>query len=116
MSKNGLLIDYKYCTGCHSCEVACKNHLGLPVGKWGIKLVEVGPFVVEQGTPDKFEWIQLPVPTKLCDMCEDEVAKGNKPMCAHHCMGNCIDYGPVEELVKIMESRPGKQSLYMPLG
>ena len=38
MAKNGLLIDYKYCTGCHSCEVACKNHLGLKTGKWGIRI------------------------------------------------------------------------------
>jgi Fe-S-cluster-containing dehydrogenase component len=115
MSKKGLLIDYKYCTGCHSCEVACKNHLDLPVGKWGIKLIEVGPFIIEQGTPDKFEWIYLPVPTELCDMCVDEVEKGYKPMCAHHCLGDCIVYGTVEELAKLMESRPGKQTLYMPI-
>lgn len=30
MSKSyGLLIDYDYCTGCHSCETACKMELGL---------------------------------------------------------------------------------------
>lgn len=116
MAKNGLLIDYTYCTGCHSCEVACKNHLGLKTGKWGIKLVEVGPFVVQQGTPDKFEWVQMPVPTSLCDMCVDEVEKGYRPMCALHCMGACIDYGTVEELAAKMATRNGKQTLYMPLG
>lgn len=115
MAKNGLLIDYKYCTGCHSCEVACKNHLGLLVGKWGIKLTEVGPFVVEAGTPDKFEWIYMPVPTKLCDMCVDETAKGNLPLCAHHCLGGCIEFGPIDELAKKMQQRPGKQNLYMPI-
>ena len=36
----GLLIDYEYCTGCYSCEVACKNELKLPHGKWGIKLLK----------------------------------------------------------------------------
>ncbi|HBT95151.1 MAG TPA: oxidoreductase, partial [Coriobacteriia bacterium] len=25
----GILINYEYCTGCHSCEVACRNELGL---------------------------------------------------------------------------------------
>lgn len=114
MSKNGLLIDYTYCTGCHSCEIACKNHLGLPVGKWGIKLTEIGPFVIQQGTPNKFEWIQMPVPTSLCDMCADETAKGNKPMCVHHCMGACIDYGTVEELASKMDSRGAKQVLFLP--
>ena len=26
--RNGLLIDYEFCTGCHSCEVACRNARG----------------------------------------------------------------------------------------
>ena len=40
----GILINYEYCTGCHSCEVACKKHLELPKGEFGIKLTEVGPY------------------------------------------------------------------------
>ena len=33
MSNNyGLFINYEYCTGCHTCEVACKKALGLPEG------------------------------------------------------------------------------------
>lgn len=23
MARYGLLIDYAYCTGCHTCEIAC---------------------------------------------------------------------------------------------
>jgi len=42
MARNGLLIDTEYCTGCHSCEVACKNEHHIPRGQWGIKLTEVG--------------------------------------------------------------------------
>lgn len=33
MGKNGLMIDYEYCTGCQSCELACKNEHGFPRGK-----------------------------------------------------------------------------------
>ena len=40
----GILINYEYCTGCHSCEVACRNELGLAAGEFGIKLTEVGPY------------------------------------------------------------------------
>ena len=29
-----LLINYEYCSGCHSCEIACRNHLGIGLGKW----------------------------------------------------------------------------------
>ena len=28
--KYGLLIDYTWCTGCHSCEMACKDYNDLP--------------------------------------------------------------------------------------
>ena len=24
MAQQGLLIDYEFCTGCHTCEMACK--------------------------------------------------------------------------------------------
>ena len=41
MARNGLLIDYEYCTGCHTCEVACKQEHNYPVGKWGIKVNEI---------------------------------------------------------------------------
>ncbi len=44
MSKDfALLIDYKYCSGCHACEIACKNELGLGLGQHGIKLLEMAP-------------------------------------------------------------------------
>lgn len=39
MSK-GLLIDYQWCTGCHSCEMACRKEHGLPDDEYGIKLTE----------------------------------------------------------------------------
>ena len=44
MKKHALLIDYKYCTGCHSCEVACRQEKGIESqDEWGIKLAEFGP-------------------------------------------------------------------------
>ncbi|MEM5816965.1 MAG: 4Fe-4S binding protein, partial [Desulfitobacterium hafniense] len=44
MAGYGLLIDYEYCTGCQSCEVACKTEHDFPVGKWGIRVFEDGPW------------------------------------------------------------------------
>ena len=70
MSKIGLMIDYEYCTGCQSCELACKNEHGFPLDKWGIKMVEFGPYEMEQG---RMEWNYLPFPTSYCDLCEDRV-------------------------------------------
>lgn len=100
MSKNGLLIDYEYCTGCHSCEMACKKELDLPLGKWGIQLAKVGPF--ELDTEGHWELTYVPVPTHLCDLCGDRVAAGKKPSCVHHCQASVIEYGTVEELSKKM--------------
>ena len=39
-----LLFDYKYCSDCHTCEVACKNHLGTDIAKKpGSVVLEMGP-------------------------------------------------------------------------
>ena len=40
MEKKGLLIHYDYCTGCHSCEVACQQEHDFPAGKCGIRVTE----------------------------------------------------------------------------
>lgn len=77
MAKTALLFNYEYCSGCKSCEIACRNHLRLGLGQWGMKVAEVKPFEVGDG--NKMEWIYQPVPTKLCDGCEDRVAAGRSP-------------------------------------
>lgn len=103
----GILVNYEYCTGCHSCEVACKKHLGLPAGEFGIKVAEIGPFEYEgaKNNKDRWEWTWMPVLTKACDMCEDRVAKGKMPMCVQHCQAWCMYYGEVEELARKMDGK-----------
>lgn len=112
MARNGLLIDYQYCTGCHSCEVACKNEHKIPHGKWGIKLTEVGPFQV---TGDKWEWNYIAVPTQLCDLCEERVSQGNVPSCVLHCLGQCMEYGPLDELAKKMAEKGPRVMMFAPV-
>jgi Fe-S-cluster-containing dehydrogenase component len=108
MARVGLLIDYEYCTGCHTCEVACKQEHDYPVGKWGIKLSE---FVLE--TFDKVAIDYIPFPTDLCDLCGQRTSQGEKPACVKHCQADCMMYGPVAELVKTMETKP-KTVLFAP--
>jgi len=98
----GILIDYTFCTGCHSCEVACKKELNLPEGQYGIKLTEIGPYQIDE---DRWEWVYMPVITKQCNMCEERVATGKLPSCVHHCQAWCMYYGPVEELVNKMTGK-----------
>lgn len=111
---NGILINYDYCTGCHSCEVACKKYLNLPKGEFGIKLNEIGPYEYEGKPkgPEKWEWTWLPAITKACTMCEDRVAEGKMPMCVQHCQAWCMHYGPVEELVAKMDGK-SRASLFV---
>ena len=100
----GILVNYDYCTGCHSCEIACKKHLGLPEGEFGIKLTETGPFEYSDAPTsrgkDHWEWTWLPVLTKKCTMCVDRQEKNKVPMCVQHCQAWCMYFGEVEDLVK----------------
>ena len=111
MAKKGLLINYKFCTNCHTCEIACKQELKIPEGKWGIKIFEVGPWQINE---DKWQLSWVPVPTDMCDLCADRVAKGKEPACVHNCFAGCMYYGDVEELAKELEKKP-KQALFVPL-
>ena len=102
MARVGLLIDYEYCSGCHSCEVACQMEHKLPPDRWGIKLAEIGPWQIEG---DKWQYAYVPVPTEMCDLCEERVAKGKPPSCVQHCQSAVMKFGLVEELAKEMESK-----------
>ncbi|UWG98942.1 oxidoreductase [Dehalobacter sp. DCM] len=106
----GLLINYEFCTGCHVCEIACKKELDLPVGQWGIKVLQDGPRKMANG---KWEYNFLPMPTSLCDLCAERIKMGKKPTCVHHCQAGIMTYGPLEELVQKMTENP-KTVLFAP--
>ena len=78
MGAKGLLVDYEWCSGCHTCEVACQLEHGYPSDQWGIKVHEVGPW---EYAPKTWQYSYLPAPTDQCDLCADRVAKGHEPTC-----------------------------------
>ena len=98
-SHRGLIIQYEFCTGCHSCEVACKKELDLPKGQFGIKLLEYGPVKKEDG---RWDYFFIPAPTDLCDLCSERVEAGKIPACVHNCQSKVMEFGDVEELAKKM--------------
>ena len=101
MPKKGLMIDYEYCTGCHSCEVACKQEHGYPVGKGGIHLNEIMTTL-----PDgRLRIDYLPFPTAYCDLCAARTKKGEQPSCVKHCQASTMYYDTVTELAKIADKR-----------
>ena len=108
MPRNGLLIDYDYCTGCYACEVACKQEHEYPAGTVGIKVNEMEAIM---GDTVKVDFI--PVLTRFCDLCADRTKGGDVPACVKHCQAACMKYGPVTELVKAMEDNP-RTLIYAP--
>jgi Fe-S-cluster-containing dehydrogenase component len=101
MSRNGLLIEYEYCTGCHACEVACKQEHNFSSGMVGIIVNEV---VTESS--DKVNVDYIPYTTRFCDLCADRTKKGEPPACVKHCQAICMKYGDIAELAKEMEAKP----------
>ena len=72
----GMLVDYDYCTGCHSCEVSCKERFDMAEDEWGIKLADNGPWRYSE---TDWEWNHVPIPTEECDLCADRLAAGRRP-------------------------------------
>ena len=105
MGRYGLLIDYEYCSGCRSCEVACKEEHGYPVGTWGIKVLVNGPWQIEG---HDWNWDNIPTPTKLCDLCTERVSDGRAPTCVHHCLAQVMKFGILEELSRDLETKPNQ--------
>ena len=103
MNNYGLLINYEYCTGCHTCEVACKKALNLPTGQYGLVLAEDGP---RKNINGKWEYTFMPMPTHLCNLCEDRVNEGRLPNCVHHCQSGAMLYDTLENLIKVAAEKP----------
>lgn len=116
MSRNAILVDYQYCTGCYSCEVACQAEHEFPLEQWGVKVMTNGPWPVRtaDGEPtDSYVYDNIPAFTKLCDLCADRREHGKLPSCVFHCQAKCMEFGTVEELSKELDAKP-EQYLWVP--
>jgi Fe-S-cluster-containing dehydrogenase component len=107
MPRFGLLIDYEYCVGCRSCEVACKMEHHRPPDQPGIIVQEVSS--TDPGGKPYF----FPFPTDRCNLCGRRRAKGLTPSCVKHCWTGVIRFGTIEELAEQMRQK-GKTVLWAP--
>lgn len=110
---NGLLIDTEYCSGCHSCELACRNQNGLKLDQYGIKVCEVGPFVVDEAA-DKYIWNYEPVVTELCNTCVERRVNGEKAACELHCLADAIVVGAVDDLMTLAKEKGKHVNILIP--
>ena len=114
MAKKGILVDMNYCTGCHACEVACKQENQYPVGICGIKIHEL---IMEEGlNTDRVHFDYYPHVTTHCNLCASRISSGEdtEPACCKHCGTFSLHYGDIEDLVKMMETMP-RAVLHSPL-
>lgn len=93
--KQVLVVDYDYCSGCHTCEIACQQEHGFEPDQYGIKLTQVGP---DQITERKWQYDFVPVPTDRCDRCAKRQDAGKVPSCVQHCQAGCIYVGTLDEV------------------
>ncbi len=102
----GMLVLLDQCTGCFSCQTACRetNHFSYDE-KW-LEVVRREPVVVD----GQLRMYHLLAPS--LDKCADCVKKG-PPLCVKVCMGNCLFVAPVTKLLPLIEKHE-KCLLYTP--
>lgn len=101
MSQKGILVDYEYCAGCHTCEVACMQEHDLPVGQFGIRVKEYITVTHEGRTVIDY----IPEITEICDLCASRIERGQLPSCVKHCQCRCMTYGDTADLAKAAQDK-----------
>jgi len=123
----GFFIDSSRCTGCKTCELACKDYKDLTPdvsfrriyeyagGDWqednGVWHQNVFAYYLSIAC-NGCRYCHMACPygapqynaakghmTK-CDGCHSRVADGKKPICVESCPLRALDFGPIEELRK----------------
>ena len=107
MATNGMLIDYYYCTGCHSCEVACQQENGYDAGQFGITVTE---HILQGKKGLMIDYV--PFLTDLCNFCLPRVKQGKKPACVKHCLTKCMEFGTIDDIANEAKKR-SKALLYV---
>jgi len=101
LARYALLIDHDFCTGCHTCEVACQQEHQYPVGTNGVVVTEY-EYVVNGRVKIDF----LPFLTDHCDLCTARMQKNERPACVKHCQAACMLFGQTQDLAATMKDRP----------
>ena len=79
---------------------------GFGARQYGIKVVEFSYEKEGRRIIDNH-----PILTEHCTFCMDRVRNGDKPSCVQHCQSQCLQFGKVEELIKVLKKN-GKGVLW----
>ena len=123
MTQYGFFFDSTRCTGCRTCEMACKDYKDLSAtiafrkvydyegGAWsdvgdGTFTSDAFAYHVSLGCQHCVETCPYNVPIVdkalgkgvKCDGCADRVAEGKSPICVEACPLRALEFGDIEEL------------------
>lgn len=93
MAQYGFYFDAENCTGCHTCQVACKDAHDLPVGT-NYRVVRT--FTTGSGFAPSIYHISMPVAG--CDLCKGALGGYDHMACVASCPQRAIEYGDLDEL------------------
>ncbi|MDR2107934.1 MAG: hypothetical protein LBP28_00525 [Coriobacteriales bacterium] len=110
MTDYGILVDYRWCSGCRACEIACQMEQGLPPQRSGVKVFEAGPWQI---AGERWQHDYAPDFLDECDLCAKRTSRGKLPSCVQHCQAEILEFGRIEELSARMSGKK-KQILIIP--
>lgn len=93
MAKLGFYFDAESCIACHTCQVACKDVHGLPVGT---NYRVVRSFTCGGGWEPRIYHVSLSA--QGCDLCTDLRELGEEPACVASCPMRALEFGDIDEL------------------
>ncbi len=103
----GMLLDAERCTGCYSCQSACRDTNQVPFSERWLEVIRRKPVFVD----GELRMYHLLAPE--LDKCAVCVQREYPPLCERVCMASCLFVAPVEKLEPIMKKK-GKWVLYHP--
>jgi Fe-S-cluster-containing dehydrogenase component len=103
----GMLLDAERCTGCYSCQSACREVNQVPFDEKWLEVVRRKPVKVD----GDLTLYHLLAP--VLEKCAECVKHENPPLCMRVCMASCLYVAPLEELLPKLKEK-GKWVLYAP--
>lgn len=95
----GMLLDLDMCTGCYTCQTACRetNHYGYDE-QW-MQVVRRDPYFID----GKLRMYHLVAPSlDKCGLCYQN---DPDPLCVKTCSSAALFVGPLDELTAMMKGR-----------
>ena len=96
-----LVARYHWCTGCHACELACRQEHGHSGERYGLRIAQRGPLRRE----GEWQLDFVPRPTARCDLCAARAQRGREPACVACCPSRCLIVAGEEALPQLRARR-----------